>query len=331
MTLRILLNTLFLSIISSIFLFLPQHSYAQDSQDQEVADGADLDVEVKNRLYITEKTIEFSLLYGQILNHSYIRINFLTGSLVYYFNSKFGLGISFSYAINDLVKNVPFLKTQLKKDKTSRSCLESFYYTANHKIDINPSCIFNSLNSKEKHSTTVEAYQNHAQEDLAPYQNLDPAPRIGPAYPSVREIDMVILARASIIPSYGKLLLFMRKVVHFNNFINIDAGVTIADYFPNKTHTDSNHPYRGPAPIKGSGMPVPGVTPDQINDYGINGRPKPNREITPTASLAVGQKFHLTQNLSLHIEARNYTLINLKAKRGIELYFSVSGGLGIRF
>ena len=316
---------LFVLVVWVICFFCYPATVLADANDKKAADGADLDVEIKKRLYSTEKTLDFSVQAGAIMNHPYIRMPLAHTSLSYFFTSRVGIGVDFSYMLNDLSLTEKIygaiFRQKFSKDKPSRICLENFFYTANHFISLAP-C--------ESSIDTPEAKKKRIDDMLAPYQTLDPAPRIGPSYPAIRDIDMIIIGKITVVPVYGKLLLFMKKVIHFNSFLNFGAGVALSDYYPAKLYTSTNHPYRGPTPLEGSNRPVPGVTSDQVKEYGVAGRAAPKQENVFTISLGIGQKFHFSQNLALHIEGRNYTLINSSGAQGLEYYYALWGGLALR-
>ena len=280
-------------------------SRGEESEEASSAkDPSGLSVEIKNRLYKTHKTFELRLQGGLILNNPYLEPMAMHGAATYYLTPNLGLGVDFLYAINT--------------DKNERVCVETFYNTHNHNLGL-PAC--------------TGSYDSQAsQQHLAPYveggakATPPPYPNMGPAYAPIREINMVIAGTLTWLPFYGKILLFMSRVAHTHTFLTLGGGVAMSDFYPEKKTTASGHILRGPTPPAGSKKKAPGVPATNTNEYGEGGRPTPIQETTPTLTLGVGQKFHLSSHIALLIEGRGMFLFG--TEDSYEVYFAVWGGLG---
>ena len=259
-----------------------------------------LSVQIRNRLYKTRNTFEVSAQMGGILNHPYITPLTPHASATYYVGPHLGLGLDFTYMIN--------------MNKSTRSCIELFYNTFNNPEVALPNC-----------ANEPWEVQGH----LSNYADKDPAPTVGPAYPAILEPQMVVLANLVWMPIYGKLLLFMTKVMHFNIYANLGAGGAMIKLFPEKKFTKTGHPLRGEVPSKGSSTKYPGVSYAETSEYGTLGRPKPEQRMVPAGSLGVGQKIHLNQKISIHIEGRAFTLVGFYGNR-VDIYYALWGGFGFR-
>lgn len=259
-----------------------------------------LSVQIRNRLYKTRNTFEVSAQMGGILNHPYITPLTPHASATYYVGPHLGLGLDFTYMIN--------------RDKSTRSCIELFYNTFNNPEVQLPNC-----------AEKPWQVQGH----LSNFADKDPAPTVGPAYPAILEPQMVVLANLVWVPIYGKLLFFMAKVMHFNTYINLGGGGAMVKLYPEKKVTKTGHPLRGEVPSKGSSTKYPGVGYTDTSEYGTLGRPKPEDRIVPTGSLGVGQKIHLNQKISIHLEGRAFTLVGFYGNR-VDIYYALWGGFGFR-
>lgn len=263
----------------------------------------ELSVEIKNKLYPKNKKIEVAADFGGILNQSYISSQLVHLSATYFSSESFGFGADFSLALNS--------------DKAERTCVENFYNDPEQEVTT-------SVCAKDGDPAT-------AADDLSNPQGPNPNinPNMGPAYPPIRELNYLISGYANWAPIYGKQLFFMSGVVHFDLFFTAGAGVAMSDFYPEKKEASDGRLYRGPYPATGTSDVPPGIDPTDEDEYGINGRPKPEAQTTPLITFGVGQKFHFTKNLNLRMEFRNYTLVGTDDI--FETYFAVWGGLGLRF
>lgn len=278
-------------------------------QESTTADSADLSVQIKEKIYTTKKRFEIRAQGGGILNNPYVEPYLMQGSATYYISSTLGFGLDISYAF-------------MNRDKNERLCIETFYNTHNHPNIQLPPCTGSYNPEKTKH-------------DLAPYApgGAQPVasnpPNVGPAYSPVREINLIAAGSMVWLPFYGKILLFMSQVVHFHTMLILGGGVTMSDFYPEKLNASNGHPLRGATPAPGTDIKEPGVSPEEVNEYGEVGRPKPIAETSPTFILGIGQKFHITPHIALVFEGRSINLFG--TSEGFENYFFVSGGLAFGF
>ncbi|MCY4444330.1 MAG: hypothetical protein OXC44_05990 [Proteobacteria bacterium] len=276
---------------------------------QEQQDTADLDVEIKNRLYKTRSAFDIGVHGGAILNHPYIQPWTIHGTANYYITRSIGVGLDYTHILN--------------KDKPERICVENFYNTFNHEnLPLSSVC-------------AGDGNPETAKKELAKVQNsAPPIPNMGPAYPPIRELNMIIQAAFIWSPIYGKLLFFMSQVVHFSTFVSLAGGVTINTHYPGKSKSSTGKSLRGSAPAQGisatiSELTTPGVSADEVNEYGKAGRPDSQKYYTPTVTISIGQKFYVTKNINLHLEGRSMFLIGTGGSK-YEVYFALLGGLGLR-
>lgn len=318
-----------LLIWGSLLVLISPSAFAQsargsnkDKATSAVKDNADLSVKIKKQLYRTKNTIEVTMQAGGLLNHPYLaaprfkiigevpRPSTYHSSLSYYFSPRLGLSIDGTFF--DTTSN------------GTRRCIEYFYNswgdgsvgTCAPTIDDDPA------NAQKTYKI--------AQNILAKYSDKgDKAPNMGPAYPAM--IDPIWMMGGSVVwvPVYGKLLIFMKWVRHFSAFMKLGGGITASDVFPLKTKDSTGHFLRGATPAQGSNQRYPGVKATDINEYGLRGRPKPQRINVPTGSLGVGLKLHITQNVSLNGEGRALILSGYDGSR-TDLFYTMWGGLGFR-
>lgn len=289
-----------------------------------VKDNADLSVQIKKQLYRTKNTIEVTAQVGGLLNHPYLgarrfkpvdNVEIPTpstyhSSLSYYFSPRFGLSVDGTYF--DTISN------------GTRRCVEYFYNSwGDGSVG---TCAPTIDDSPENAQKTYKIAQNH----LAQFSDQgDKAPNMGPAYPAM--IDPIWMMGGSVVwvPVYGKLLIFMKWVRHFSAFMKVGGGITISDFYPLKTKDSTGHLLRGATPAQGSKQRYPGVKATETGEYGLRGRPRPQRLNVPTGSLGMGLKLHITQNLSLHGEGRALVLSGYAGGR-TDLFYTLWVGLGFR-
>lgn len=280
-------------------------------------DSADLSVQIKKRLYKTKNTIELTAQAGGILNHPYLRAKRISeklsvpipsaynAALTYYFTPQFGLGVDLTYF--DTTSN------------STRLCTETFF-DGNLSREAGGPCVTPPDESKQAIDKTYQEIIAFSQKTKLMIQ---------PAYPPIIEPNLVSTASLVWVPAYGKLLMFMSWVRHFNAYMKIGGGVTQANYYPQKTKTSTGQCLReGQTPDKTCGKNI-GVKPDQIKEYGVNGRPKPKNLMVPTGHVGLGLKIHFTQNLSVHGEARGIVM-NTSSEQRTDLFYTLWGGLGLR-
>jgi outer membrane beta-barrel protein len=259
------------------------------------------DMVVRGKLNPKSGRVELNADFGLIMNQAYIDTYLLHGSINYYFSELWGFGIEGMYGINS--------------DKGERTCIENFYN--NPKRTPGPSCPDDT-------------------------QNTPPAEgNFGPAYVPIREINAIINVNGIYNPVYGKQLLLLSSVAHFDMFVTIGAGIAMSDYYPKSQTTRADGDGRG-RPTRDAGSaskpgenpaagenPTIGCTPTNGRCYGEDGRPDPIQETTPLINLGVGQKIHFSKMFNIKFELRNMTLFGGEA--GFENLFAVWGGAALRF
>lgn len=259
--------------------------------------GDNLSVEIRNRMYPKKKTIEIAGDFGAILNQSYISSMLAHASFTLFTSESIGFGADIGIAINS--------------DKAERLCVENFYNDPGN--DVSAVCAIDG------------------EPDFSEADGSGPEPNMGPAYPPIRVLNNLISGYMVWSPVYGKQLLFMSGVVHFDIFITGGGGIAMNTYYPLKEQADDGTQYRGDYPDieGGSTETIPGIDPDNTDEYGFNARPEPESQTTPMLTFGIGQKFHFGKNVNLRMEVRNYTLVGTESI--FETYFAAWGGLGLRF
>ena len=301
---------------------LAHHAYAQAAATNPPPsitsadtpqDSAKLSVQIKKRLYKTKRTVEFTAQVGGLLNHPYLGATRISNvptpsayhsSLSYHFSPRLGLSVDGTW----------FSTTS----NGTRRCVEYFYNTWSD------SSVGTCVSTKDDSPESADAAYSMAKNNLARYKNKGAqAPNMGPAYPAILDPLLVVGGSVVWIPVYGKLLVFMKWVKHFSAFMKFGGGVTISDFYPLKLYDSTGHRLRGVTPAKSSKQRYPGVTADQVNEYGKKGRPPPQRLYIPTANIGVGQNFNL------HAEGRALVLSGYDGNR-TDLFYTMWGGLGFR-
>jgi outer membrane beta-barrel protein len=283
-------------LFSSLFISASSIAYSEEEPDSAVET-----VEIKKKLFPKSKRLELGADFGKILNQSYVSSYLLHFNGTFYISESSGISIEYAMAFN--------------KDENARTCVENFYNDPYEQVESN-----------------CAATDGGAAGD---FEGVDPKKAtVGPAYPAIREIKNIISAAWVWVPVYGKQLLFMSGVNHFDVYTTIGGGVMMSDYYGQKKKASDDREYRGafPAPPAGGGEPVgtpPGVGPDETNEYGKNGRPTPTATTSPLITLGIGQELHFGKMFNVKMEIRNYTLIGVPGF--FEPYFAIWGGAALRF
>ena len=247
---------------------------------------------VKNKLFPKKEKVELEgPSIGGILNQSYVN-TFLVGAGVnYYFSEMWGFGVEGAIALN--------------QDKDARDCIENFYNDFKFNID----------------------------DECGSSDNLSAPANFGPAYVPIRETKYILGANAIWSPIYGKQLLFLSATSYFDLFFIFGGGLVISDYYAQQTDlkngkTSRNKYYDPDQPPAGNNS-KPGAEVNEKYAYGIDGRPAPTTESSPMINFGIGQKYHFMKRFHIKAELRNYTLI--ATQTGFDNFFTLSGGLGVRF
>jgi len=270
---------------------------------------------VKNKIYPLKNKIEFTILSGGfIINQSFHKSNVINGGITYFFNKFWGIGLEGSYVINE--------------DKPERTCIENFYnVTEKHSAGLGGASCWGGGGERQNLS-----------ENFANY---------GPAYLGIREITAIIGLNFSWNPLYGKQLVMLSKTNHFDVFVSMTGGVVLSDYYKRSdtlkngnlsratksNNIELNHKKDSdgkltnePESIKRDGKV--GAHEEDVQLYGIAGRPEVEHQITPFAKFGIGQKYHFAGIYNFKIELQNYLLIGTDS--GVENIILFLGGFGIR-
>jgi len=246
---------------------------------------------VRGKLFDKERRLELNGPdFGMVLNQSYIQTYLLHGGLTYYFSETWGVGAEVAMAMNS--------------DKSERECIENFFN--------NPSQV------------PSEQCPNNVQSEPPTGGNF------GPAYVPIRELKFLLAGNAVWSPVYGKQIMFMRSVVHFDLFVTMGGGLAMSDYYGKLTTLNNGRPARKAAPGRtGDTVTDLGIGCDDDSCRGIAGRPTPEAQATPYLNFGLGQKFHFQRRFHFKVELRNMTLVGTES--GFENLVAVWGGFGARF
>lgn len=271
----------------------------------------DEDDVVKNKLFPKRRRVEIAGPdVGAVLNQSYVASYVLHANINYYWKEEWGFTLEGLFVIN--------------QDKSERYCIENFYNDFENKVAA--SC--------PVPGTAIDAPLYSGTDEQGNPVTV-PGANFGPAYVPVRELNYVVTGAAVWNPVYGKQLAFLTRTVYFDLFITIGGGLAFSTYYPEQTILKNGKLSRGNAPANipddCNDMPV-GVCPDSNgthnNFVGINGRPPPQSQTTPTFTLGIGQKFHFKERFNFKGEIRNYTLLGTEA--GFDTFFMAWIGFGMR-
>jgi outer membrane beta-barrel protein len=268
-------------------------SHASVGGYQKATEGEDV---IKNKLYPKKGRIELNgPNVGMILNQSYIDTYLINAGFSYFWSETWGLGLDLSFAIN--------------KDRDERLCIESFYNDPGY--NINEEC--GGPDNIEANSPSPDKKGNY-----------------GPAYVNIREYNMLIAGNAIWNPIYGKEIFFMSAVVNFDIFINLGAGLAMSTFYGLESTLKNGNESRAPFPAEGQGGGTrPGAEPDQTYAYGKEGRPDPQKQTNIFLDAGVGQKIHFAKKFNFKTELRSHVVVGTPG--GFDMFFTLMGGLGMRF
>jgi outer membrane beta-barrel protein len=251
------------------------------------------DLVVRGKLMPKQGKVELNADFGLILNQSYVDTFLVHGSLNYYWSELWGFSLEGAIGLNS--------------DKEERECIENFY---------------NNPQQAPGDSCPVDGVVN-----------IPEGGNYGPAYVPIREINTLVFGNLIWNPVYGKQLLLLRKVLHFDLYLVAGGGVAMSTYYDKQQQLKNGKPSRKPAPEFSAGQTAEqqniGCRPDETNCYGIDGRPDPVEQTNPLIDFGIGQKIHFTKNFNLKFELRNMTLLGTPT--GFENLFALWGGLAVRF
>jgi hypothetical protein len=171
-------------------------------------------------------------------------------------------------------------------------------------------------NSKPWNQDKVDANPNHYKDRRAFQKNA--------AYMPIREIGSLLSANYQWTPVYGKSLFFLSQVVYLDFYLNAGLGVTLSNFYPLKeTFVDAN----------GNTVNMKDVGVIEDEQYGLQGRPNPIAQTSPTANFAIGSRFFMARKVLLDVQLKNYSIIGSDGRGGTDFStpFALTGGLGILF
>jgi outer membrane beta-barrel protein len=188
-------------------------------------------------------------------------------------------------------------------DKSERECLENFY------------------NDPE----------NVVSAECGDGSDLTGRANFGPAYVPVRQTNTLLGAHAIWNPVYGKQIILLRAVTHFDLYVLAGGGLAMSTFWKQQTQlrgtSRSNRGTFNADTTVATGNPGAAVSENGL--YGKEGRPDPESLTSIQGTFAVGQKYHFTKNLHARIELRDYLLLGTAS--GFDNFFALTGGLGFRF
>ncbi len=153
----------------------------------------------------------------------------------------------------------------------------------------------------------------------------------GPAYVPIRQTDTLLGVHAIWNPVYGKQIILLRAVTHFDLYFLAGGGVAMSTFWKQQTTlkgtSRSNRGSFNADTTITTGNP--GATATETDLYGTAGRPDAEASTSIQGTFAVGQKYHFTKNMHARIELRNYLLIGTSS--GFDNFFALTGGVGFRF
>jgi outer membrane beta-barrel protein len=274
------------------FAMLFSFSAVAYSQTGIYRKSTESDEVVLNKLYPKKGRVELSLPnVGAILNQSYIDTYVISGSINYYWNEAWGMGVEGVYALN--------------QDRSERECIENFYN-----------------NNDYKAPQTCGGPGGLGGGVMNNY---------GPAYVPIREYNYLFGAHAIWSPVYGKQIFALAATGHFDLFISMGGGMAFSTYYPLQETLKNGKKSRGisPSTAKNSQETNLGAEASDTNSYGKNGRPAAQSQSHPYASFGIGQKMHFARRFSIKAELKNYTVLGTQS--GFDNFFTLTAGAGMRF
>ena len=272
---------------------------------------------VKNKRYPKLKRFEVDLQLGGLLNQSYVRSIAIGGSIQYFWSERWGLSLEGMFYNNT--------------DKPERTCIENFYNDFHNRIG--SECAADG--SKSTAQNEIEAGDVVVELPGGGVEN--PRPNMGPAYVPIRENTLTIGLNAIWAPIYGKQLMFLSQTNYFDVYFLFGGGISMSDFYPKQdTDPSSGRKYRLAAgqpadsnPGDGQAIPAVGVSQNDPNLYGIEGRPEVQKETNVFINLGIGQKYHFGKLFHVKFELRNFTTLGF-GESGISNNLKIIGGVGLR-
>ncbi len=306
----LVVETLLVLLIASLGSPLHADKY------RKAVEGAD---NVKNKRYPKDKRFEIDLQAGGLLNQSYIRSFAIGGSIQYFWSERWGLSLDGLYYSNS--------------DKAERTCIENFYNDFYNRIGAECSPEGDKAVAQQ---AMVDGYQGVTPDPDGtggPLSN--PRPTMGPAYVPIRENTFSIGLNAIWAPIYGKQLMFLSQTNYFDVYFLFGGGVSLSNFYKKQSEVPgTGQKYRltaGQVPDAppADGVADVGVDASQTELYGIDGRPKVEKETNIFINLGIGQKYHFAKKFHVKFELRNFTTLGF-GESGIANNLKIIAGVGMR-
>ncbi|MCA2959978.1 MAG: aldehyde dehydrogenase family protein [Silvanigrellales bacterium] len=266
---------------------------------------------VKGKFYPKGGRFQLNIGGGTILNQSFIDTYLITGSATYHFNEWHALNVEGFFGISS--------------DRNERTCVESFYRDTKRAAQYgqgSEEC--GEVANPAKGNASTPANSNA---DNAAYPNADEAKRQEfkdyaplarkPAYMPIRQINTLAMVNYQWTPVYGKALWFLSWVGYLDLYANAGLGLAMSEYSPYVTTFPDGRDAKD------------GTTND--NEYGVEGRPTPLSETSPTVGLGVGSRFFFAKHMMLNIDLRNFTVVAKTGDSSFMNFFALWGGVGVIF
>lgn len=268
-------------------------AFAQVGGYKKATEGEDV---IKNKLYPKKGRVELNgPNFGLILNQSYVDTYLVNGGINYFWSETWGLGLEMSFAMN--------------KDRKERYCIEHFYNDPDYEI-------------ADECGEPDNIVDNGGNGTTGNY---------GPAYVNIREYNMLFTGNAIWNPIYGKEIFFLSGVVNFDVFVTMGGGVAMTTFYPLDTKLGNGKESRGSFPAPGQTGERPGTEPNEAGGpyYGKAGRPPAQKDSKLFLEGGVGQKIHFGKKFHFKGELRNHLVLGTPG--GFDMFFTLMGGLGMRF
>jgi outer membrane beta-barrel protein len=284
-----------------------QNAYADY---KKAVEGNDV---VKGKFYPKAGRFQLNVGGGGILNQSFIDTYLIQVGATYHLNEWHALNVEGFFGIS--------------KDQTARTCVENFYADTERSKRYDPSgspeCGPVANPSKDNLNTPADP----AIDDEVYPPSSKPAEREKaktrlplarkPAYMAIRELNNMAMLNYQWTPVYGKALWFLSAVGYLDLYANVGLGLAMSNYYPEQ----STFPDGKPA-TDGT------INPDW---YGLEGRPKPEAQTSPTIGLGFGSRFFFAKHFMFNVDLRNFTIIAETGDSGFYNVLALYGGLGFLF
>ena len=132
-------------------------------------------------------------------------------------------------------------------------------------------------------------------------------------------------------PIYGKEIFFLSGVVNFDVFITMGGGLAMSTFYPMDTKLGNGKESRGTFPASGTSGERPGTEPDEAGGpyYGKEGRPTAQKQSNIFLDGGIGQKIHFGKKFHVKAELRDHIVLGTPG--GFDMFFTLWGGVGMRF